>query len=163
MNTKEFEVWCHKLLARLPELHWSLPFWPKSYMTYIPFGAFQIAVNWQPKDAIAEIESNIKLLLNLGPHPNQSAYLSAKILKQIDALVMISQRLIKHTSMPMIQAGLTRPQQLSNLNRKKYELEEQYQSLKKAQSYSKFNQEIESELKKVHEHLQYVKKLITHT
>lgn len=147
----------------MPEIQWSLPFWPKTYLTYIPFGTFQTAVNWQPKDAIAEIESNIKLLLCLGPHSKQSSYLSTKILKQIDALVMISQRLIKYTSQPIIQPGLTRPQQLKNLNRKKDELEQQYQALKKAQSYSKFNQEIEFELKKVHEHLQYVEKLITHT
>jgi hypothetical protein len=163
LHSKQFVLMCNQLLERLPELLWSLPFWPKAYSNYLPRGLFQTKENWLPKDAIAEIESNIKLLSKMGEKEIQSEYLVAKILKQVQALVSISQHLIERSDLPIVKPGLTRPQQLQNLNQKKRELQGQYEALEKAKLFSKFHNEISLEQQKIDEQLHHIKKLIAQT
>lgn len=87
------ESYCDKLSARLPELMWKLPVWPKNYVRYIPKHLFNITLDWQPAIAINEVYSNINGLRSLEIDSNKALYLSKRIAQQINVLVMLSQKL----------------------------------------------------------------------
>ena len=87
------DLFCKNLHERLPELIWKLPFWPKGYQDYLPFGLFERRVDFTPEVSVAEIAKHLNTLNEL-PHDSVKAtYLSQKIAKQVQALVEISKRI----------------------------------------------------------------------
>ena len=81
MSHFESAACCHRLLKRLPEIQWRLPYWPKGYMSLIPPGLFFIENDWTPSHAIAEIKRHIMRLLHLDLSTAQAFYLSQKIVR----------------------------------------------------------------------------------
>lgn len=160
MSHFESAACCHRLLKRLPEIQWRLPYWPKGYMSLIPPGLFFIENDWTPSHAIAEIKRHIMRLLHLDLSTAQAFYLSQKIETQIHVLVLISQKLKNFDSLSKLTSAVTRKQYIQQLKAQETQLHQQRQALEHAVAHSKHTQKIEGELKKVAEHLQQLEHMI---
>jgi hypothetical protein len=145
----------------LPELAWSLPYWPKNYSSFIPRGLFYKFYDWQPKDAIAEIEQRLNALIIMPAASPKSKFLSQKILRQVETLVKISQAFQFEKKRFNPPRGVTRAKQIEALQEKKQALEIQYQALLSAKTKSQFSQDIQAELDILVLHLQELEKLLS--
>ena len=147
-------------MERLPELAWSLPYWPKNHLSFVSRGLFYLGVDWQPKAAIYEIEQRLKALILMPANEPKAQFLSQKILKQVEVLVKMSQALDANKKRFHPPRGLTRPKHIQALHEKKQALETQYQALVKAKSLSRFSQEIQVEMDVLLRNLEDIEKLL---
>lgn len=121
-NPNTFEQWCQVIRQRLPEILIKLPAWPKGYRNWIPQGLFFEGSDWSPQKAIQEVESHLKRLESLQLSQSQAFFLSEKILRQIEVLVLLSKQFPQNFHMPLNFKGLTREQH-------RLELEQYHQML----------------------------------
>ena len=146
--TKDLHQWCEHLTQRLPELMWKLPVWPKNYLKLIPVGLFQIKHNWTPQNAIFEIQQHIQHLRLLPPDSAKANFLSQKILKQIEALVMVSKKLPKDFQAPIKKNALTRHDYLASLQEQIHALNLQIQALENGRQLSAYPEKVQEEIQK---------------
>lgn len=150
--------WCEQLLARLPELSWKLAKWPKNYRSFLSHGLFYQKPDWQPQDAITEIEQGIKTLQALPANSQKAQFLGVKILQQINALVKISQEI--QGAQPLeFRPGLTRRQHIQSIELRINTLEIQHQALVNALAHSKHPQRIQIEIEEIVRQQQHLQKL----
>jgi hypothetical protein len=126
-----FEQWCHTIRQRLPEILIKLSAWPKGYRNWIPKGLFFEGADWSPQKAIQEIESHLKRLESLALTPQQSFFLSQKILRQIEVLVLLSKQFPAHYEPIMAFKALTREKHKTELEQHQNLLIRQKQALEK--------------------------------
>jgi len=150
--------WCEQLLARLPELSWKLSKWPKNYRSFLSHGLFFQKPDWQPQDAILEIEQGIKILQELPANSQKARFLGVKILQQINALVRISQE-IQGVQQLDFRPGLTRRQHIQSIELRIHALEIQHQALVNALAHTKHPQSIQSEIEELARQQQHLQKL----
>ena len=160
MSHAESQAWCHRLLKRLPELQWRLPYWPKGYMELIPPGLFYITADWTPTIAIAEVKRHINRLLDLDLSTSQAFYLSQKIETQIHVLVLVGQKMGDVDRNVTQTTALTRAQYIQQLKTQERHLREQYQALEQSYKESNYTLALEQELKKMTQHLDELGKKI---
>ena len=143
------DLFCKNLHERLPELIWKLPFWPKGYQDYLPFGLFERRVDFTPEVSVAEIAKHLNTLNEL-PHDSVKAtFLSQKIAKQVQALVEISKRIPPEKRSRLLPRGITREDYLAYLQERKISLLIQQESLNKAVLRAHVSQEVGLELEKI--------------
>ena len=126
-----FEQWCHTIRQRLPEILVKLSAWPKGYRNWVPKGLFFEGVDWTPQKAIQEIEGHLKRLESLALTPQQSFFLSQKILRQIEVLVLLSKQFPAHYEPQMAFKALTREKHKIELEQHQNLLLQQKQALEK--------------------------------
>lgn len=148
-------------MARLPELAWRIPYWPKNYKNFIYPGLFYRVGEWQPKDALFEVEERLQALMAMPADSGQAKLMSQKILKQIEALVKIGQELKAQPKALNVPRGLTRALYIQALTEKKQALVKQHQALVQAQKKSAHAPAIQIELERIQAHLEQVEKLLT--
>ena len=126
-----FEHWCHRIRQRLPEILVKLSAWPKGHRNWIPKGLFFEGADWSPQKAIQEIESHLKRLESLALTPKQSYFLSQKILRQIEVLVLLSKQFSSHDGPIIAFKALTREKHKTELEQHQNLLLQQKQALEK--------------------------------
>lgn len=141
--------WCDDLLERLPELIWKLPVWPKNYRSHIPWGLFDIKDDWTPSMAIAEVQQKIYQLRQMPSHSSQAQYLSQQILRQVNVLVLLSQKLPSHVEYVFEKKAITRQEHLAELKEQIYILNLQKDALVRNASHSAYTEAMSKEIEKV--------------
>ncbi len=143
------DAWCDELAQRLPELMWKLPFWPKNYLSQIPFNLFEMKPDWTPAMAIHEVQNHIHRLRQLPLDSERANYLSQKILQQIQVLVAISKKLPKNSSFLLDKKALTRQDYRLELEEHIYRLKLQKNALQRSALNSAYQPEIQQEIDKI--------------
>ena len=150
------DLFCKNLHERLPELIWKLPFWPKGYHDYLPFGLFERRVDFTPELAVAEIARHLQTLNHLSFDSLYAKFLSQKIAKQVQALVEISKSIPPEKRRGILPRGITGEDYLAYLQERKISLIIQQESLNKALSRQQVSQEVALELEKINTCLQEI-------
>jgi len=158
---QELKPYCEKISARLPEILWRLPVWPKGYLNAISPGLFIRKPYWTPYQAVAEVEMNLQQLQSMGVDSRQAQFLSQKIEKQIEVLVMLGKKM-RVSGRLYLQPGLTRAQHQSRLWAKKNELLAQKHALQVASKQSLGNL-MTDDLEQLDQHLLQIEELISRT
>lgn len=143
------DLFCKNLHQRLPELVWKLPFWPKGYQDYLPFGLFERRVDFTPELAVAEIARHLQSLDKLAFDSINAKFLSQKIAKQVQALVEISKLIPPEKRKGILPTGITRDDYYAYLQERKISLVIQQDALKKALSRAHVSHEVAAELEKI--------------
>ncbi|MDQ5884296.1 MAG: hypothetical protein QG556_635 [Pseudomonadota bacterium] len=141
--------WCDELTARLPELLWKLPVWPKNYRSYVPWGLFEIKDDWTPQMAIGEIQQKTHQLRQMSAYSAQAQYLSRQIFQQVQVLVLLSHKLPSHAEYVFEKKAITRADYQRELQEQIYILELQKQALERSALQSDYAKEIRQEIEKV--------------
>ena len=157
----ELKPYCEKISARLPEILWRLPVWPKGYLNAMTPGLFIRRPYWTPQQAVAEVEMNLQQLQSMPIDSRSAQFLSQKIEKQIDVLVMLGKKM-RGSGRLYLQPGLTRAQHQSRLWAKKNELLAQKYALQLASKQSLDNPMAE-DLEQLEQHLLQIEELISRT
>ena len=155
-ESKIMDLFCKNLHERLPELIWKLPFWPKGYQDYLPFGLFERRIDFTPELAVAEIARHLQTLNQLSFASLKAKFLSQKIAKQVQSLVEISKSIPPEKRRGILPRGVTREDYMAYLKERKISLIIQQESLKKALSRQHVSQEVALELEKIKTCLQEV-------
>jgi hypothetical protein len=150
------DLFCKNLHERLPELLWKLPFWPKGYQDYLPFGLFEKRTEFTPEIAVAEIAKHLHSLNQLEFDSAQARFLSQKIAQQVRALVEISKLIPPEKRQKLLPKGITREDYLAYLQERKIGLLIQEQALKKAHLREQVSQEVSLELQHIQQLIQEV-------
>ena len=148
------------LHERLPELIWKLPFWPKGYQDYLPFGLFEKRAEFTPDVSVAEIARHLQTLNGLPHNSIKAIFLSQKIAKQVQALVEISKHIPPEKRRGLLPRSITRDDYLAYLQARKDSLIIQQQSLKKAFTREHVSAEVGLELEKIQACLHEVERAI---
>lgn len=120
---------CQLIRQRLPEILIKLPAWPKGFRNWIPPGLFFETSDWTPQKAVHEIEMHLNRLESLSLSQQQAFFLSQKILKQIEILVLLSKKLPNNFQLPLSFKGVTRQQHREELEHLQQMLNKQKNAL----------------------------------
>ncbi|HBB52891.1 MAG TPA: hypothetical protein DCZ80_03205 [Legionellales bacterium] len=151
---------CEHLTQRLPELMWKLPVWPKNFLKLIPVGLFQIQHQWTPQQAIAEIQKHIQQLRLLPADSAKANFLSQKIFKQIETLVMVSKKLPQDFQVPIEKNALTRMDYVSSLQEQIHALDLQIHALENSMQLSNYPEKVQEEIHKAKAYLFKLQQLL---
>lgn len=161
LDYSDHQQWCLHLLQRLPEISWRLPYWPEGYSRHIPWGLFQKKMNWQPQDAIMEVQVELQQLMQESADSQRAVFLSQKILKKIEILVHLSRLMRPCSSEKDWSQTLTRQAYLAALQDKKKRLQQHHDALSIAVTCSSYPEHVVTDMNKILLQLQELEQLIS--